>query len=292
MSRATTPRRADLRRLGVALIGALCIGVATNAFAGPTSAADDLSRGDVVLRAASGESSPSDKRRKALEALSHFEASFGTEPSWRAAAGASDANLLLGSTAAASGWYWVASDNADYSEAYLAWQTDALARIFDKRATFTFDFNDAAASLRIDDVGIPPAAVDRALAFDVGTHTVLATSQPGNTFQGKLDVTQDQIGKRFFFPVQFARMLKAGEEDPSLPQARGKKQESSGLGPLQIGMIVGTVALASGIAIGGSYLLFGEDNPRGLDTPEGAIIVSVELLVIGAGTAIALLSDG
>lgn len=263
------------------------------ASAAPPRAADDLARGEVLLRAASSEASPSDRRKTLASALAHFESSFGTEPSWPAAAGASEANLQLGSSACAAGWYWLATDHADYSDRYLAWQTGALTSVFEQRAMFTFELPGPAATLRVDGFSVPIGAADRALAFDVGAHTVLATSAEGEAFQGTLDVAPEQVGGRYFFPVAFGKMLRAGEEDPNLPRGKTRPDPpDTSMSALQIGTIIGTVALASGIAVGGGYLLFGEENPRGLDTVEGAVVVVTELLVIGAGTLIALLSDG
>lgn len=270
---------------------ALLASLAADARAAPPSPTDDFARGEIELRAAEADNSTIERNRHAANALAHFEASFGAEPSWKAAAGASGANLLLGSSAAASGWYWIASDNADYSEPYLAWQKGALAEIFDGRAAFTLEYNEIAATVRVDGVGLPAGAFDRPVALDVGTHSVLATAESGNTFQGTLEVDDTHVGGRHFFPVRFVRVLKAGEEDPLMPLSRGRPKPDTSMAPLQIAMVVGTVALASGIAIGGGYLLFGEDNPRGIDTPEGAAVIITELIVIGAGTAIALLSD-
>lgn len=263
------------------------------ALAAPPTPADDLARAEVLLRAAEGDPSPSERRRKLGEALAHFEASYGAEPSWPAAAGASSASLLLGSSVAASAWYWVATDHADYSERYLSWQAGALTSVFEGRAMFTLEPSKPAASLRIDGFGIPLSAADRALAYDVGAHGVLATSQDGETFQGTLEVAPEQLGGRHFYPVRFEAMLLAGQDDPSLPRGRTRPAPpDAGMSGLQIATIVGTVALASGIAVGGGYLLFGEENPRGLDTVEGAAVVITELVVIGGGTLIALLSDG
>lgn len=261
-----------------------------------TAADEELARAEAELRGAETNGSQSTIReRKALaaSALGHFEASFEAEPSWRAAAGACDANLILEQPAVASGWYWLASDKSDYSEAYLGWQTSALARVFDGRAAFTFEYSGTPATMRVDGTTIPVAAIDRPVALDVGMHNLTATSEQGDAYKGSLMVTADQVGGRHFHYVHFDHMLRAGEEDPLGTTVKARpKQEKEGMGALQIITIISTVALASGIAVGGGYLLFGEDNPRGIDTPEGAAVITVELLVIGGGTAIALLSDG
>ena len=104
-------------------------------------------------------------------------------------------------------------------------------------------------------------------------------------------VAPSDVGKRQFARIEvhprgWVDPAEAGPVTPPRPPDDG-----GGLSALQIVTIVGTVALASGIAVGGSYLLFGRDNPRGLDSAEGAIVVTTELLLIGAGTVIAIVSD-
>lgn len=257
---------------------------------------EQLARAEAELRSAEANGSQSSARERktlAASALEHFEQAYETEPSWRAAAGACDANLVLEQPAAASGWYWLASDKSDYSEAYLAWQTRALTRVFDNRAAFTFEYSRTPATMRVDGVALPVAALDRPVALDPGMHNLVATAEDGDGYKGSLMVTADQVGGRHFHYVPFQHMLRAGEDDPLGTTVKARpKADKEGMGALQIISIVSTVALASGIAIGGGYLLFGEENPRGIDTPEGAAVITVELLVIGGGTAIALLSDG
>jgi hypothetical protein len=160
------------------------------------------------------------------------------------------------------GWYWLATDHADYSDRYLAWQTGALTSVFEQRAMFTFELPGPAATLRVDGFSVPIGAADRALAFDVGAHTVLATSAEGEAFQGTLDVAPEQVGGRYFFPVAFGKMLRAGEEDPNLPRGKTRPDPpDTSMSALQIGTIIGTVALASGIAVGGGLLALRRGEP-------------------------------
>jgi hypothetical protein len=55
--------------------------------------------------------------------------------------------------------------------------------------------------------------------------------------------------------------------------------------------VVGTIGLATGIAVGGGYLLLGGDNPKSFDTGGGVALIVTELLLIGAGTTLALLVE-
>ena len=246
---------------------------------------------DLAAARAFAPSEQIDRRTRASSALVHFVTSYELAPSWQAAAGALDAELLLGSSAAASAWYWLAADQADYSEAYLGWQKAALARVFDGRAMFTFEFPAPPQSMRVDGVPIATGGATRPLALDVGEHTITASTVDGDTHQSVMRVEVAEIGGRHFYPLAFKRQLRAGEVDPDLPQIGPRPPEKEDMGALQIVTIITTVALASGIAVGGGYLLFGEDNPRGIDTPEGAAIIATELLLIGGGTVIALISD-
>lgn len=259
----------------------------------PPTASAEISSGDRDLAAAKAftPNEQIDRRTRANSALVHFATSYELEPSWQAAAGALDAELLLGSSAAASAWYWVAADHADYSDAYLGWQKSALSRVFDARAAFTFESTAALSSMHVDGVPVPAAGAGRPLALDVGEHTITASTVDGDTHQSVLRVEQAQVGGRHFYPLAFKHQLRAGEVDPDLPQIGPRPPEKEPMGALQIVTIVTTVALASGIAVGGGYLLFGEENPRGIDTPEGAAIIITELALIGGGTTIALLSD-
>ncbi len=284
--------RARIAAAALALAMA-CAAPAPARAADPPQAASELSAADKSLdRARTLDAREVIERRSAAaDALGHFHTSFELSPSWRAAAGASQASTLLGSSAAASAWYWLATDHADYSDAYLSWQKEASSSLFDKRAAFTVEVPEALASLRVDGVPIPAGALSRPLALDAGSHTVSGSTLSGDTFQQALEVQAAQVGGQHFLPVALKRALKAGEEDPDLPKIGPRRPEPAGMSTLQIVTVVATVALASGIAVGGGYLLFGQDNPRGLDTAEGAAIVVTELVLIGGGTAIALLAD-
>ncbi|MBL8739908.1 MAG: hypothetical protein JNK04_02405 [Myxococcales bacterium] len=260
---------------------------------GPPTASAEITAGERDLGAAKAfaPNEQIDRRTRAGSALVHFATSFELEPTWQAAAGALDAELLLGSSAAASAWYWLAADRADYSDAYLAWQKAALARVFDGRAAFTFEFPATPQSMHVDGVPVPAGGAGRPLALDVGAHKISASTVDGDTHQSIIEVTTAEVGGRHFYPLAFKRHLRAGEVDPDLPQIGPRPPEKEDMGALQLVTIITTVALASGIAVGGGYLLFGEDNPRGIDTPEGAAIIATELALIGGGTAIALISD-
>lgn len=262
----------------------------------PASAEAELLQADTALEkavVASQSVGARDREALALAALTHYEAAFSQVPSWRAAAGAADASLLRGSSAAASSWYWVATDKSDYSDAYLAWQKEALSRVFDRRAMMTFEFSEEPKSLSVDGVAVDHLAqITRPLALDPGEHAITATSAQGNVWSESLRVEAKDVGGRAFHKIRFERVLKAGEEDPLGPVTRRKPAApEEGTDVLRIVTIVSTVALASGIAVGGGYLLFGRDNPRGLDSVEGAAVVITELTLIGAGTVIALVSD-
>lgn len=284
-------------RLAHAAALAVALGWAAPARAVPPASAEaELAQADGALeKAVVASRSPGARDRDALavSALTHYQAAFALTPSWRAAAGAVDASLLRGASAAASSWYWVATDKTDYSDAYLAWQKDALSRVFDGRAAMTFEFSEEPKSLSVDGVAIDHLArITRPLALDPGEHAVTATSAEGNVFSESLRVEAKDVGGRAFHKVRFERVLKAGEEDPLGPVTRRKPSvPDEGTDVLRIVTIVSTVALASGIAVGGGYLLFGRDNPRGLDSAEGAAVVITELTLIGAGTVIALVSD-
>jgi len=277
-------------RASAIALGALWVVFSSVASADPPSASE-LDKADLELRAAETSPSPGEKKAKAAIAAKHFESIYEEAASWRAAAGASDAHLLEDEIAVASAWYWLATAAADYSDAYMAWQKVAVAKVFEQRAAFSFDYDRKAVSLRIDGRAIPPRAMDRPIALELGQHAIVASAADGGTFQGTVQVTEPQLGGRFFFPVAFERVLKAGEVDPRDPVIGTRPKRDSGMSPLKIVTVVSTVALASAIAVGGGYLLFGRDNPHGLDTPEGAAIVITELAVIGIGTTIALVSD-
>lgn len=284
------------RSLGAALVG-LTLTVSAPALAAPPATPEaELLQADKALEEGRASTKDEERRRRGEDALKHYKAAWQAAPSWRSAAGAADASLLAGSSAAASSWYWVATDKADYSEAYLSWQRDALSRVFEGRAALTLEFAQDPTSLKIDGVPIDHVTrLTRPLALDTGAHTLSGTGVRGDVFNEQVELGAKDVGGRAFHKVQFERILAAGEEDPNGPvtKRRIKPGESSdgGTDVLRIVTIVSTVALASGIAVGGGYLLFGRDNPRGLDSAEGAAVVITELSLIAGGTVIALVSD-
>jgi hypothetical protein len=278
--------------LGVLSLGALA--PAHEALAAPpaVAVADVGAQTDEAFREldqASAAAGPA-RGEHARRARELFLACHATSPSWRTAGGLSLAESMLGRPAVASGWYWLASDLSDYSDGYLAWQKIALASVFDGRVAVTLDLSRPAKTVHLDDAEIPPGAFDRPLAVAPGDHDLRVTASDGGTFHGAFRARAEDVGKRTFFKVE---IHPAGWLDPSEsgPVTAPRPQKEGGLSALQIVTIVGTVALASGIAVGGGYLLFGRDNPHGLDSAEGVAIVSTELVLIGAGTAIALISD-
>lgn len=218
------------------------------------------------------------------------DASESVTRDWRPAAELALAEMAAGRSVTASAWYWAATDAGDYSEAYLAWQEQALARIFEGRPAVTLELTEPAKTIHVDGIPLPNEGVDRPLALDPGKHSIVATSQSGGSFQGSIDIEPGGAEDRTFFKISF---LPKGYVDPRFagPATEPRPRVESSMSAFQIVTVISTVALASGIAIGGGYLLFGSENPRGLDTPEGAAIISVELLLIGGGTTIALLSD-
>jgi hypothetical protein len=252
----------------------------------------ELDEGTRELALVEASSSLDDKRTHARRALGHFETAARARPSWQAASGAADAHLLLGAPALSAAWYWIASDISDYSPGYLSWQRGALDRIFQKRAAITFEFNDRPRTLRLAGVAVPVQALLRELAFDPGDYAVTATSETGGTFEGTLHVDAADVGKARSFLVTFPKTA-AGEdagEDPG-PPSYPRRPNQGGFGTLQILTIVATATLATGIAVGGGYLLLGSDNPKGLDSPEGAVLISVEVALIAGGTVIAIVGD-
>ncbi|HTJ83126.1 MAG TPA: hypothetical protein VL400_15515 [Polyangiaceae bacterium] len=260
-------------------------------FADAPTVEDQVDEGFRELDAAKAAPTPSEKREHLRRAQSLFEAGEARSADWRSAGGLAVASLGLGSSAAAAAWYWLASDRADYSDAYLTWQKGALSSIFDRRAAITFDYSRPPKSVHIDDVGMPSGGLDRPFALDPGTHDVRVTTADGGAYHGKLRVKPDDAGKRLFFKID---IHPAGWVDPASEDV-GKNLHlpppKEGMSALQIVTIVATVGLASGIAVGGGYILFGRDNPRGLDSTEGAVVVTTELVLIGAGTFIAIISD-
>ncbi len=284
-----------MRTLALALaIGVAAIAPTAQVFAGPQTVAvadvgaqTDQAFHEIELATAATGAERSEHARRARDLLL---ACHATSASWRTAGGLALTESLLGRPAVASGWYWIASDLSDYSDAYLSWQRPALASIFDGKVAVTLDLSRPAKTVHVDDAEIPPGAFDRPLAVAPGDHDLRVTAADGGSFHGAFAARAEDAGKRTFFKVD---IHPPGWLDPSEsgPVTKPRPQQEGGLSALQIVTIVGTVALASGIAVGGGYLLFGSDNPHGLDTAEGIAIVSTELVLIGAGTAIALLSD-
>ncbi|MFO0550113.1 MAG: hypothetical protein U0271_17095 [Polyangiaceae bacterium] len=283
-------RRSSLRFAALlAALLALLVGAPRTASAAPTPDSE-LVQGQRELEVARAAANEADRRASASLALKHFQVSHGLEPRWQAAAGACDAALELGLTALASGWYWLATDAADYKDEYIAWQTDVLARLFDKRVAVAFDYDKTPASLRVDGAALPDGAFTRPLALDPGDHPVAATAETGATYEATVTVTAAELGTRQFHHVIFKRILRAGEVDPNDVQLGPRPPDPPPMSALQIVTIVATGSLATAIAIGGGYLLFGRDNPNGIDTPEGAAIIGSELLLIGVGIAVALIN--
>ncbi len=277
-------------RLAAPLVLALVL-VTDRAGAGPVDAADrELEAGARDLATARSAVSEQERLSSARSAAAHFEASAKARRSWAAAAGAADAHLLAGSPPVASSWYWLASDAADYSEAYLAWQADALERIFAPRATVTLQPTAPPTSVQVGPWTLPPGTFDRAMALDPGEYDVSARAEGGAAFRGQLVVPGGIAGKTLFFPVRFSELAES-EQEPSRTRRPPRPSSTDGMSALQIVTIVATVTLATGIAVGGGYLLFGSDNPRGLDTPEGAALVATEVVLIAGGTVVAIVAD-
>ena len=179
---AALPTSRRIASAGVAMITFLA-GVAHAA--PPVDPLAEEALGARELAAARAATARTDIVAHARKAAEHFEASANADGSWRAAAGAADASFLSGSLPRASAWYWLTSDRSDYSDAYLAWQAEALEAIFAKRATVTFQFNEPAETLRVDGWALPAGALERPVALDPGDHPVVATAESGGTFQGK-----------------------------------------------------------------------------------------------------------
>jgi hypothetical protein len=227
----------------------------------------------------------------ARAAAEHFAASALSGGSWKSAAGAAEANLLAGSPPLASAWYWLASDTSDYSDAYLVWQRRALDDIFASRATITFQYSEPPTTLAVDGREIPELALERPVAVDPGEHSVVASSENGGTFRGKVRVGADEVGRTKFFPVKFVRGGALPEDEVGKGVQYPRRPGEEGMSVLQIINVVATVTLATGIAVGGSYLLYGTENPRGFGSPEGVAVIVTELSLIAAGTVIAIVGD-
>jgi hypothetical protein len=241
---------------------------------------------------AAAQAAPSEEGRLSLarSAAQRFEAIARATGSWQPAARASDAYLIAKSPPLASAWYWIASDVTDYSDGYLAWQRRALDAIFTPREAVTFKFAEPAKSLRVDGASLPYDAIGRPVALDAGDHAIQTESERGLKFEGRIPVDAADAGKTSVFPVAFDQPA-ASEGDPSGNPKYPPRPGEDGFGVLEIVTIVATTTLATGIAIGGGYLLFGGDNPRGLDTPEGAAIVTTEVLLIAGGVTIVIIGD-
>ncbi len=242
------------------------------------------------IEAAQRSGSALERNRLLEEALATFEDEHRRRPTWRAAAGATTAARTLDRLALASAWYWLATDSADYSEEYVAWQTSAVL-MFDEHPTVTLEFAEDPAVVVVDGSTIP-GTVARPLAFSVGSHDVQATSVIGNTGSVALEI--DGRVRELRVKVPFSRVLKAGEPDPRDPVV-GKRSppppSNDWSNPWMIVTVVGTIGLATGIAVGGGYLLLGGDNPKSFDTGGGVALIVTELLLIGAGTTLALLVE-
>lgn len=247
--------------------------------------------GDRELASARVSASPEDRVAHARAAAEHFAASALSGGSWKSAAGAAEANLLAGSPPLASAWYWLASDASDYSDAYLAWQGRALDDIFATRATITFQYSEPPKTLEVDGRPIPELALERPVAIDPGEHAVVASSESGGTFRGKVRVGADESGRTKFFSVAFVRAGALPEDEVGKNVQYPRRPGEGGMSVLQIINVVATVTLATGIAVGGSYLLYGTENPRGFGSPEGVAVIVTELSLIAAGTVIAIVGD-
>jgi hypothetical protein len=114
----------------------------------------------------------------------------------------------------------------------------------------------------------------------------------GNTGSVALEI--DGRVRELRVKVPFSRVLKAGEPDPRDPVV-GKRSppppSNDWSNPWMIATVVGTIGLATGIAVGGGYLLLGGDNPKSFDTGGGVALIVTEILLIGAGTTLALLVE-
>lgn len=280
-------RRRALALYACGLATWLGAGVAT---AGPVDQAKESELGESELAAAEAAASARDRVHHARAAAAHFEESARATGEWLPAARASDAYALAEMAPLASAWYWIAADAADYSEDYLAWQKRSLEQIFAKRASVTFHFSEPAKTVRVDGWSLPYDAFGRPVAFDEGSHTVSAMAERGKTYEGSLVVASSDLKRAKFFSVSFPE---ASDDTSGIPADKKypPRPNEGGFSALQIVTIVATTALATGIAIGGGYLLFGSDNPHGLDSPEGAAIVVTEVVLIGGGVTIAIISD-
>ncbi len=275
---------------GAITLGLLALAATRSASAAPpVDPAYELKEGERQLAAANASSSPSDKVKLARAAASHFEAASRATGEWSSAARASEAYLTANIPPLASAWYWIAAEGADYSESYLTWQKGALDRVFGGRASITLDPNQPIKTAQVDGASLPYDAIGRPIALDPGTHRVAATSDGAAVFQGSVVLSAGDVGKTKFFPVTFQTTERPDEirADKKYP----RRPNDGGFSALRIVTIVATTTLATGIAVGGGYLLFGSENPHGLDSPQGVAIVSTEVLLIAAGVTIALIAD-
>jgi hypothetical protein len=260
------------------------------AAAPPIDPQQETAAAEQELASAEALSPGSERMSLARSAAQRFEVVARTTGAWQPAARASDAHLLAGNPPLASAWYWLATDAGDYSDAYVAWQERAVDAVFTSREAVMFRFSEPAKTLRVDGFTLPYDAIGRAVALDRGDHAVSAVAESGATYDGKVPIEAGGLGKTSVFPIAFGqRAASEGSPDgnPKYPRRPGEE----GISALQIVTIVATTTLATGIAIGGGYLLLGGDNPRGIDTPQGAAIIATEVVLIGAGVTIAILSD-
>lgn len=259
-----------------------------------TAAADEASATEAAraFEAADRTSSDAQKQRHLRAALEAHVQGFSREPSWRDAAGAMKAAERLELLFLASAWYWLATDNADYSEEYVSWQSRAVG-IFDRSATLAFDFTQEPASISIDGEAVPGAGTTmRPLAISPGLHTVTATTASGATSSTDVDVPPEP--KPIKARLVFTEPLAAGERDPRdpvVPLPPPPAPTNNWEDPLFVATVIGTITLAAGIAVGGGYLLLGEENPKSFDTAGGVALIVTELCLIGGGTALALMMD-
>ncbi len=287
-------RGGAVRLLRALVLGLVVVG-STQAIAQTNGEADDLeavAEIDREVARALKSNSATERSQLLRAALTQYDQSFRDAPNWRSAAGAMKVYRLLERPDLASAWYWLATDHADYSDEYVAWQRTSVA-IFEEYSAVTFDFVEVPASVVLDGETLPTsAALLRPIALAVGEHQVAATSVEGNTALEELTIDAEKRQLRVRVP--FTRTLKAGEVDPRDPvvgKGAPARATTNFTDPLTILTVVGTVTLASGIAIGGGYLLLGDDNPKSFDSAGGVALIITELILIGGGTTLALLMD-
>ncbi len=245
-----------------------------------------------AFEAADRTTSDAQRERHLRAALDAHVTGFTVAPSWKDAAGAMKAAERLELAFLASAWYWLATDHADYTDEYVSWQSRAVT-LFDRSATLAFDFTLDPVSVAIDGEPLPGVSPKiRPLAIAPGLHTVTATTAGGATSSVEVDVPTDV--KPIKVRLEFTAPLAAGEKDPRdpvVPPPAPLAPMNNWEDPLFVATVIGTITLAAGIAVGGGYLLLGEENPKSLDTAGGVALIITELCLIGGGTALALLMD-